>query len=81
MNKTKLSLAEEECDLGVIFTKDLKFSQYISKRNKANSVLALIKRTFEYIDKHTFLRLYNALVRPHLELANIVWYPYLRKRY
>ena len=42
-------------------------------------MLALIKRTFVYIDKHTFSRLYTALVRTHLEFTNIVWYPYHRK--
>lgn len=25
------------------------------------------------------MRLYTALVRPHVEFANVVWYPYLRK--
>ena len=72
MNNQKLQSVEEECDLGVTFSKDLKFSQHIAKKiNKANSTLALIKGTFQYLDKHSFLRLYTALVRPHLEFTNI----------
>ena len=42
-------------------------------------MLALIKGTFKYLDNHSFLRLYTALVRTHLEFANVVWHPYLRK--
>ena len=61
-------------------SKDLKFSQHIAKKvNKANSMLALIKGTFEYLDNHSFLRLYTAIVRTHVEFANVVWHPYLRK--
>ena len=45
----------------------------------AYSMLALIKGTFEYLDNHSSLRLYIALVRTHLEFANVVWHPYLWK--
>ena len=79
MNNKKLQLVEEECDLGVTFTRDLKFSQHIAKKINKASMLALIKGTFQYLDNYTFLRLYTALVRPHLIFANVVWYPYLRK--
>ena len=80
MNDKKLESVDEECDLGVNFTRDLKFSQHIAvKVNKANSMLALIKGTFKYMDNHSFLRLYTAIVRTHLEFANVVWHPYLRK--
>ena len=44
MNDKKLESVDEECDLGVNFTRELKFSQHIAKKvNKANSMLALIK--------------------------------------
>ena len=39
--------------------------------------MGLIRRTFTYIDEPTFLMLYKALVRPHLEYANSVWNPYI----
>ena len=46
INDKKLESVDEECNLGVIFTRDLKFSQHIAKKfNKANSMLALIKGT------------------------------------
>ena len=76
----KLESVDEECDLGMNFMRDLKFSQHITKKvNRANSMLAFVKRKFEYLDNHSFLRLYTALVRTHLEFTNVVWHPYLRK--
>ena len=73
----RLESVEEECGLGVNFTRDLKFSQHIAKKvNKAKSILALIKGTFEYLDNHSFSRLYTAIVRTHLEFAYVVWHPY-----
>ena len=80
MNTKPLKESNEECDLGVLFDKDLKFNKHIAtKINKANSILALISRSFEYMDKFTFLKLYTALVRPHIEFANVIWHPYLKK--
>ena len=79
MNNNRLEAVSEECDLGVLFTKNLKFSQHICKKtNKANSILVLIKRTFEYLDNQSFLRLYTVLMRLHLEFADAVWCPNLR---
>ena len=76
----ELEAVTEQKDLGVLFQKDLKFSSHISQKiNMANSMLAIIKRTFEYLDQEIFLRQYKALVRPHVEYANIVWYPHYRK--
>ena len=35
-------------------------------------MIGLIKRNFNYLDKNTFLTLYKALVRPHLEYLYLV---------
>ena len=35
--------------------------------------MGLIRRTFTCLDEETFLLLYKALVRPHLEYANALW--------
>ena len=61
MNDKKLESVDEEFDLGVNFTRDLKFSQHIAKKvNKANNMLALIKGTFKYLDNTSFLRLHRS---------------------
>ena len=41
--------------------------------------MGLIRRTCAYLDEESFLLLYKGLVRPHLEYANQVWAPYLKK--
>ena len=68
-----LQKCEEEKDLGVIFDEDLSFDTHIQKSiNKANHMIGLIKRTFSYLNKDTFLKLYKAIVRPHLEYGNVI---------
>ena len=76
-----LQKCEDEKDLGVIFDKDLSFDTHIQKCiNKANQMTGLIKRTFSYLNKDTFLKLYQAMVRPHLEYGNVIWYPRLKRQ-
>lgn len=45
---------------------------------KANRMMGAIRRSFTYLDKHTFVKLYKSMVRCHLEYAVPVWFPYLR---
>jgi len=44
--------------------------------NKANSILGIIKINCRYLSQESFVMLYKALVRLHLEYANAVWSPY-----
>jgi len=54
----------------------LKFhSQATSDTNSANRVMGLIKKSFSILNRKTLLILYKALVRAHLEYANVVWGP------
>lgn len=41
--------------------------------------MGVIRRTYAHLDEESFLLLYKALVRPHLEYANQVWAPHLKK--
>jgi len=64
-------------DLGVIVDSKLSFSDHITEKvNKAYSILGIIKRNFQHVDKGAFVLLYKALVRSHLEYSNTVWSPY-----
>jgi len=64
-------------DLGVTFDTNLSFQEHMQgKINKAYSLIGLIKRNFIHMDYNTFCLLYKSLVRPHLEYAHSVWYPY-----
>ena len=42
------------------------------KIKRANNVMGLIRRSFINLDEEMFLKLYKALVRPHLEYANVI---------
>ena len=80
MNSKTLKVVNEERDLGIIFQDDLKFNKHIStKVQKANSMLGLIIRSFDYLDMNSYIRLYKAMIRPQFEYGNAVWHPYLRK--
>ena len=58
----------------------LKFEKQISNVvQKANGVLASIRKAFKYINKDSFPVLYKSLVRPHLEYCNSIWSPYMLK--
>ncbi len=78
MRGVRLGTTEEERDIGVIDTKNLKPSAQCSKAaGRALTVLGQIRRNFHYRDRHIFLRLYKQYVRPHLELATPSWTPWL----
>ena len=79
-NKT-IPTSTEEKDLGVIFDTTLKFDLHIeSIIKKANSMIGLIKRNFSFIDIFIFLKLYKALIRPHLEYGQIIWSPQYKRQ-
>ena len=72
---------EEEKDLGVTFDPLLKFDRHVQNIiAKANQMIGVIKRTFTFLDKDSFLKLYKAFIRPHLEYANTIWSPKLRRQ-
>ncbi len=80
LNGTQLKSVENEIDLGVTISSNLKPSQQCSNVvKKANKVIGLIGRSFEYKSKDTILTLYNSLVRPLLEYCVQAWCPYYQK--
>ena len=75
-----LESTSEEKDLGVWIDDKLKFTSHVGHVvAKSNQILGLIKRSFVYRDTEVIKRLFTALVRPHLEYANTVWYPRFKK--
>ena len=75
-----LSPTDFEKDLGVITDPELNFDLHIQNQvKKARQLSSLILRTISYKTIDVMLPYYKHLVRPHLEYANTVWYPHLRK--
>ena len=69
-----------EKDIGVFIDNKLSFKDQINtKTTKANTIMGIIRRNFDYLDKTTFMQLYRSLVRPHLEVSNSAWYPILKQ--
>ena len=61
-------------DLWVTFDSSLSFQEHMQQKiNTAYSMIGIIKCDFISMDKKTFILLYKALVRPHVEYANSVW--------
>ncbi|KAK3108052.1 hypothetical protein FSP39_000221 [Pinctada imbricata] len=80
MDGKEISKTNCERDLGVMIDDQLKFQQHINTAvKKANQKLGIIKRNFNHLDKNSFVSLYKALVRPHLEYASSVWSTIFKK--
>ena len=61
----------------MLIDSEFNFENHIySKIKTANKMLANIKRNFQNLDSDSFLMLYKALVRSHLEYAEVIWNPY-----
>ncbi len=76
-NPVNLDESEAEKDLGVFVDNALNFSTHISEAiKKANTKLGMIKLTFTCLNESMLTQLYTAIVRPHLEYANVVWHPH-----
>jgi len=80
MNGVTLESVEEEKDLGVIITSDLKVSSQCAQAySKANKMLGVINRTIKYKSEEVMMSLYKTLVRPHLEFCTAAWSPHYQK--
>ena len=80
MHGNILSHSETEKDLGVEVDRQLRFTEHIyNKAKKANSIVAVIRRSFRNLNKETLPKLFKGIVRPHLEYAAPVWNPHFKK--
>lgn len=81
-NGQSITLGETICekDLGVFVDNGLKFNSHAETAvNKANKIVGMIRRSFDFLDPVTFVLLFKSLVRPHLEYGNVVWSPLYKK--
>ena len=79
-DRAKLETSQCEKDLGVMVDNELKFSRHVEAQvAKANKILGLIRRSYQFLDKESLRLLFTALVRPHLEFNNVAWSPRFQK--
>jgi ribonuclease P/MRP protein subunit RPP40 len=82
VDQSVVPLGRVDCvkDLGIALDEGLKFTQHMhDKINKAYSMLGIIKRNFKFLSVDTFVLLYKAMVRSHLDYCSSVWAPYKKK--
>src|SRR5664279_504397 len=76
----QLLKTDEERDLGIVISKDLKSaSQWQVSYARASRMLGMIRRNIEYKNKSILVKLYKLLVRPLLEYCTQAWSPYYCK--
>ena len=76
----ELKFIDEEKDLRVIIDSKLKFSSHIvNQMKKANRLMGLIWKSYNFLDIVSFKYLFIFLVRPHLKYRVTVWFPLLKK--
>ena len=66
-----------EKDLGVYFQSDLKWGVQVDYSSaRANKILGIIWKNFEYFDENLVKLLYTSLARPLIEYGIYVWSAY-----
>ena len=79
LNGNNIQISNVEKDLGIQVCDSLQPSKQSSKAAKrAMSALALLQKTFRYLDEEGFPVLYNTYVRPHMEYCVQAWAPYYK---
>ncbi len=69
-----------EKDLGVYVDSEMSSSRQCGEAiKKANKMLGYIVKSVEFKSREIMLKLYNALVRPHLEYCVQFWTPWYKK--
>ena len=77
LNNTPLKEENEQKDLGIIVSNDLKPRKHVlGVCTKANRISGLVKRCFTKLDKIKISTLYKSIVRPILEYGSVVWSPW-----
>ena len=81
MNGRELVTVQDEKDLGILFTNDLKpSSQCLAAYTKKSSrAVRMIRRIIRYKSTDIVLAFYKTLVRPHLEYCTPAWSSHYQK--
>ena len=67
INSILLAESEVEKDLGVHIDNNLNFKEHVQKTTaRANKIVGVIRRTFDFLTEGMFVQLFKSLVRPIL---------------
>ena len=77
LDSGKITTESSVRDFGVTVDNCLKFHNHTNHTiTKANHILGLISKIFQYKEPDMIIKLYKSLVRPIVEYGNPVWGPY-----
>ena len=77
LHNTDLKTTDTAKYLGIIISHDMKWTKHITQTcSRANRALGFIKRNVKIRSPRIKEKLYNSLVRPHVEYASAVWSPH-----
>ena len=72
----QLEESEHEKDLGIHIDNKLNFKEHVHRTTaRANKIMGVIRRTFDFLSEEIFVQLFKSLVRPILEYGNAAWQP------
>ena len=78
--RKELGSVQEERDLGVTITTDLKsFSQCIKSMATARMVIGMVRRNFRRLGIDDFKLIYTTYIRPRVEFCIQAWSPHFGK--
>ena len=76
----QLKEIQEERDLGISVTSDLKSARQCKKSaGKARGIIGMVRRNFWRMNRKDFLLIYKTYIRPHLEYCIQAWSPHLQR--
>ena len=77
LHSTDLKTTDTAKYLGITISQDMKWTKHITQTcSRANRALGFIKRNVKVRSPRIKEKLYNSLVRPHVEYASAVWSPH-----
>ena len=77
INGIEITEVQEEKDLGIVISEDLKPKKHIARIvKKANRLLGMIYRTITCKNQSNIMNLYKTLIRPILDYGAAVWCPH-----
>lgn len=76
INGIDLTVVNRVKDLGLIYTSELSFDEYIvGQVRKANNLISIIRKSFASLTSEEFSILYKSYIRPLLEYNVTLWSP------
>ena len=70
-NQVKLKATTCEKDIGVHVDDNISFKDHVyNKITKANAVMGIIRRTFDYLDQNMFLQILKCSTTTHRDISS-----------